>query len=303
MDNYFSGKTDIQKFREAAVHGSPQFPMKIYRNDFSWYVNRTVDWHWHPEIEIAVVLSGKVTCYISDARIDVHEGEGFFINSNTMHKEVPFDESEHPIMTTVCFSPDFIDGCGSDLIFRKYIRPVISDDSLKGMKLSSDISWQRRLLDIVRDMPQLCDSGTWGYELKCRNMLSELWYELVLNLKEGAHLDAAVSRKMNVSEVRLKQMLSFIHENFQHDITIDEIAGAANISKSECFRCFRNMIDKKPIAYLNEYRLKHAVDLLLTTDMQVTEICFSSGFNHISYFGRIFRKYYGMSPKQFRKNN
>ncbi|MCD7810793.1 MAG: AraC family transcriptional regulator [Ruminococcus sp.] len=298
----FADRKNIKQFREAASHGNPQFPMKIYKNDFSWYVNRTIDWHWHPEIEIAAVISGRVTCFINDTKIDLHEGEGFFINSNTMHKEIPFDDSEQPIMTTVCFLPDFIGDCGSDLISRKYIRPIVSDSSLKGIKLSDEIPWQGEMLDIVKRMLELSDCKSWGYELKCRNMLSELWYSLALNLHKEPP-NTAVNHKMNVNEKRLKDMLSFIHSNFQRDITIDEIAKSANISKSECFRCFKSMIDKKPVTYLNEYRLKHAVDLLLTTDMQITEICFACGFNHISYFGKVFRQYYGMTPKQFRKNN
>lgn len=291
-----------KQFRESASHGTPQFPMKIYKNDFSWYDNHIIDWHWHPEIEIAVVLSGKVTCYINDTRIDVSAGEGFFINSNTMHKEVPFDDSEKPIMTTICFLPDFIGDCGSDLIYRKFVRPIIADESLKGMKLSPELRWQEEMLSSVRMLFELSHCSSWGYELKCRNLISELWYNLSKNLLKEPHL-SSVSRKSSVNEMRLKEMLSFIHDNYHKELTIDEIAKSANISKSECFRCFKSMIDKKPVAYLNEYRLKQAVNMLLSTDMQITEICFACGFNHISYFGKIFRRYYGLTPKQFRNSN
>lgn len=292
---------NIQQFRETVVHGTPKFPMQIYKNDFSWYVNHIIDWHWHPEIEIAVVLSGSVSCYINDTCIDVHEGEGFFINPNTMHKETPLTDGEHPLMTTVCFLPDFIGDCGSDLIFKKYIRPIVGDPSFKGMKLSPDVPWQKEILDIVRNMYEMSNSSSWGFELRYRNSLSELWYILAANLRKDTTF-SAISRKTTVSERRLKEMLSFIHMNYQKEITVDEIAKSANISKSECFRCFKSMIDKKPINYLNEYRLKRAVNLLMTTDMQITEICFACGFNHISYFGKMFRQLYGVTPKHFRNN-
>ncbi len=292
---------NIQQFRETVIHGTPKFPMQIYRNDFSWYVNHIIDWHWHPEIEIAVVLSGSVVCFINDTRIEVHEGEGFFINSNIMHMETPLSETDKPLMTTVCFLPDFIGDCGSDLIFKKYIRPIVSDASLKGIKLSPDTAWQGAILDIVRRMYEISGSDHWGAELKCRNMISELWYELSVNLRSETGA-AAINRKSTVSEQRLKEMLSFVHLNYHRELTVDEIAKSANISKSECFRCFKNMIDKKPINYLNEYRLKRAVSLLMTTDMQITEICFACGFNHISYFGKMFRQIYGVTPKNFRNS-
>lgn len=298
---HISDSDDMRQFREAVVHGTPQFPMQIYKNDFSWYANHTIDWHWHPEIEIAVVLSGNVNCCINDIQLEIQEGEGFFINSNTMHKETPLCDSDKPIMTTVCFLPDFIGDCGSDLIFRKYIRPIISDVSLKGIKLSPETGWQREILDIIRKLYEMSGSRSWGYELKCRNMLSELWYNLAANLRREPTL-SEYNRRYAINEKRLKDMLSFIHSNYQRELSVDEIARSANISKTECFRCFKSMIDKKPVTYLNEFRLRHAVNLLMTTDMQITEICFSCGFNHISYFGKLFRQFYGMTPKQFRNS-
>ena len=95
-------------------------------------------------------------------------------------------------------------------------------------------------------------------------------------------------------------MLSYIYENYQNETAVEDIARAANISKSECFRCFRTMIGKKPVAFLNEYRLKKALELLSATDMQITEVCLACGFGHISYFGKLFREAYGMSPREYR---
>lgn len=82
------------RYREAAIHGTPQFPMRIYENNFDWYADNIIDWHWHPEIEIAVVLSGRVMCCFNDAAVEAGEGEGFFLNSNTMHMERPLEGGE-----------------------------------------------------------------------------------------------------------------------------------------------------------------------------------------------------------------
>ncbi len=292
----------IQQYRENIAHGTPQFPMQVYKNDFDWYTNHIIDWHWHPEIEFAVVLKGSVECYINDTCIQVNEGEGFFINSNTMHMERPISGDEKPLMTTVCFMPDLIGDSGADLIYQKFVRPIVTDPALKGMKLIQGVEWQKKILSIVVEIFRISEQSTWGYELKFRNLLGELWYNLSLNL--GKDLRAPeLNRTATVNENRLKEMLTFIHMNYQREISVDEIAKAANISKSECFRCFRRMIGKKPVTYLNEHRLKHAVNLLISTDKQITEICFACGFNHISYFGKIFKQYYAMTPKQFRKEN
>ena len=295
---------NISEFRESCSHGTSEFPMKIYTNNFDWYTNRIIEWHWHPELEFAVVHSGKVICFVNDSCFEVSEGEGFFINSNMMHMECPADEGESPIMTTVCFLPSFIGDCGSDMIFRKYVRPIIKDTSLKAVKLTSESEWQRKVLGIIREMNTFSDTLSFGFELKCRNTIAELWYLMAVNLLNANQGTAKTPPKYTgIAEIRLKKMLSFIHENYSRELDVELISGAANISKSECFRCFRIIIGKKPISYLNEYRLKKSAELLVDSDLSVTEICISCGFNHISYFGKMFQRYYGMSPKQFRRRN
>ena len=289
------------RFREAALHGTPGFPMRIYENDFSWYSNNIIDWHWHPEIEIAAVLDGRVTCYINDTAVEVGEGEGFIINSNIMHMEKPASMDQSPHMITICFMPEFIGDCGGDLISSRYIQPIVTNSAFKGMKLSDSISWQSGILAALKELFGISLSREWGYELRCRNIISELWYKLAVNLSFEKQ-ESTPLHSNSLSESRLKDMLSFIHENYRSELTVDEIARSANISKSECFRCFRNIIGKQPVTYLIEYRLKAAAELLISTDMQITEVCFACGFNHISYFGKIFHQYYGVTPKQFRKN-
>ncbi|MBQ9898089.1 MAG: helix-turn-helix transcriptional regulator [Ruminococcus sp.] len=290
---------DRSRYRENAVHGTPQFPMKLYTNNFQWYTNHVIDWHWHPELEFAVVLEGSVDVSVNDSVFTVSEGEGFFINSNTMHMERPAEDSPEPLMATVCFMPEFIGDCGGDLIYRRYVAPVVSDPFLRGMKLIPQIGWQSDILAKLREMYAVHGADEWGTELLLRNSVAQMWYVLAVNLRVEPQ-DTQLRAAAGLSEQRLKTMLSFIQENYSRELTVDEIAASANISRSECFRCFRSMISKKPVAYLNEYRLKAAAELLLGTDMQITEICFACGFGHSSYFGKMFRQYYGVTPKQFR---
>lgn len=302
MNNFFAAEEipdDKRKFRESIIHGTPQFPMQIYKNDFDWYVDRIIDWHWHPELEFAIVLSGEVLCCLNDVCFELREGEGIFVNSNTMHMERPLHEGEKPIMTTICFLPGFIGDCGGDLIYRKLVRPIVKNESLKGMKLSPGVEWQAKILDITREIYELSEQREWGFELKYRNMIGELWYQLAVVLhSEGTA--ALKEKRPGMREKRLKDMITFIQENFRRELSVEDIARSANISKSECFRCFKSMIDRKPIEFLTEYRIKTAAQLLKETDMQITEVCLASGFNHMSYFGKLFRRYYGMTPKEFR---
>ena len=53
-------------YRELVEHGTPSFPMQIYKNEFRWYVGHLIGWHWHPELELSVVLSGEVDIFINN---------------------------------------------------------------------------------------------------------------------------------------------------------------------------------------------------------------------------------------------
>ena len=288
-------------YRELVEHGTPSFPMQIYKNEFRWYVGHLIGWHWHPELELSVVLSGEVDIFINNMSYRLTAGEGFFINTNAMHlQSAPDGCGEFPVVATICFLPEFIGDCGEDLIYRKYIMPIVSDKSLRCLKLSPETPWQRDIISAVLRICSTASEKKYGYELRCRNLIGEIWSELSENIAEVQSVPP--DRRTLVREKRLKKMLSYIYGSYQNNITVEDIAGAANISRSECCRCFRETIGRKPVEFLNEYRLKKAVELLVSTDMPITEICFACGYGHISYFGKLFRESYGVSPREYRNS-
>lgn len=290
---------EINGFREAAVHGTPEYPMQAYINYFQWVPEHLINWHWHPEIEVTVVLDGEVEIFISNTSYKLKSGEGIFINTNVMHKQAALpDGDKYPVLATICFLPDLIGDCGKNLILRKYILPITGNKALRCVKLSPENEWQKAMIDAVCKVCEISGKPSFGYELRCRDLLSEMWCSLAENA--GETTPTPLDRRTMTGEKRLKKMLSFIYENYQNEISVEDIANAANISKSECFRCFRSMIEKKPIEFLNEYRLKKALELLTASDMPVTEVSLSCGFGHISYFGKLFREVYGISPREYR---
>ena len=301
MSGYFKSKGVPEELRENALHGSPEFPLRVYTNDFRWYTNNVIEWHWHPEIEVAVVLAGSVRVHISDMVFEVTEGQGFFINSNVMHMETPALEGGIPLMNTAVFLPEFIGDCGSQLIYRRFVKPIIGEESVKGLILTGEQEWERRVLAAVQTLGSVTRDAPWGWQLRCRNIVGEIWFDIASNLRIGSEESQCAPE--GLSETRVKKMMSFIHENYSSDITAADIARSANISKSECFRCFRRVIGRKPVEYLIDYRLKCAANLLRTTGMQVTEVCLACGFNHISYFGKVFRQRYGVSPREYARAN
>lgn len=100
---------------------------------------------------------------------------------------------------------------------------------------------------------------------------------------------------------RLSRAREFIEDNLHEQINLSRIAGAAYLSVHHFLRLFKQAFGETPHQYLTRRRLEHARELLLTTDMSVTDICRSVGFLSLGSFSWLFRSRVGASPEAFRR--
>ena len=98
-----------------------------------------------------------------------------------------------------------------------------------------------------------------------------------------------------------KNMMSYIYQNYRKKLSLQDIAGAGNISRNKCCSLFKQFVNQTPLEFLNSYRLESSIPLLLDTSRSITEVALSCGYQGSSYYAEVFRKYKGMSPSEFRK--
>ncbi|WP_416810440.1 helix-turn-helix domain-containing protein [Dorea formicigenerans] len=98
-----------------------------------------------------------------------------------------------------------------------------------------------------------------------------------------------------------KKSFAILKNTTQRTITLADLSKSANISKSECSRCFKLSLNTTPYKYLTEYRLSMAAQLLKTTREPVGNIAASVGFRQMSHFGKCFKEKTGYSPKAYRE--
>jgi len=101
---------------------------------------------------------------------------------------------------------------------------------------------------------------------------------------------------------RLAYVIEFINKNLQDNITIKTLSQKAYMSEPHFFRCFKQQFGITPVDYINEQRIKAAQMMLHAADRTITEICFSCGFNNLNYFLKLFKRYTGLTPVQYRKS-
>lgn len=98
----------------------------------------------------------------------------------------------------------------------------------------------------------------------------------------------------------IQQALSYMEENYQSPITLDDVCHVSMISRTYFCYLFKMMTGQTFISYLSNIRIKHAAALLETTDLPITSLCYDVGFNDLTHFSRTFKKLMGVPAREYR---
>lgn len=112
-----------------------------------------------------------------------------------------------------------------------------------------------------------------------------------------------ISKSNNLRDFYIKEALSFIEQNFQNDITVEEIAACCGLNRSYFGKIFHEVLGKSPQEFLISYRMTKATELLKLTSLSIAEVGSAVGYSNQLHFSRAFKKIYGISPRQWRNGN
>lgn len=285
--------------REYISYGSHYVPLAVCVDHFDDYFRREWGCHWHDEIEFGVVQKGIIqfTIYNEHEQFleELHPGEGIFINSGCLHSVKALVPDS--VMSGFTFPITFFDKQFGNTAY-KIISPV-TESGVIYSKFTKVTSEEQELLSSIEEICRI-DEQEITHEVHFIELLCKIWRLLTIRILQNTTADEAVIGS-GIQEQRVKQILSFIHEHYSEHISIDDIAYAIAISRTECFRCFQTILKTTPIEYLKKYRLSMATMLLESTKRTISDIAFSCGYNNLSYFGKVFREQNDVSPQAYRK--
>ena len=107
--------------------------------------------------------------------------------------------------------------------------------------------------------------------------------------------------KEKQSESVMEKAKEYIRQNYQKDLTLDEVSKVVDISPYYFSKLFKQETGENFIEYLTKVRMKNAEELLKDSDYSIKEICVASGYSDPNYFSRIFKKYEGVTPSEYRE--
>lgn len=285
-------RMDINDDRSERVkYDYPDYQIYIRYGQLSYYPNYAADSHWHDDIELIVVLSGKMLFNVNGEIITLNDGEGIFINSKQFHYGFSENYAECCFIC-ILFHPILI--CMTKMFEKEYVKPLLNS-GISHFHLSREVLWQNNMLNCMKNIYYKRDEKT--APMIAQSMLCLLWNELI------SHVDfvSEGKKKSDSKLIILKNMVSYIYENYGDKLTLEDIAKAGHVSKRTCGNIFLKYQNKTPIEFLTEYRLRKSIELMMNTDMTILEICLNVGFSGASYYAETFRKYFGKTPVEYRR--
>lgn len=286
------------QLREKMAHDASAFPISYFQDELALLPNQVGPLHWHPEFEIATATSGVLEYQVGQERITLRPGDSILVGGNMLHSIRQLSGDVPDPMPNIVFFGSLI-APETSTIHAQYIQPIIDDHALPYVVFRHDQSEHAQVNMLIQDIYRLLREQPRCHEMAVQRHLSSIFEYLAL------HFDAlprteATSVQLN-TQVRVQQMLAFIHAHYAEEVTLADIAGAASISRSEAGRCFQAYMGCSPVDALIRHRLQNAHGMLRDTTRTLKEISHACGFSSVNYFSRQFRKHYGYAPSLARE--
>ncbi|MGN1109486.1 MAG: helix-turn-helix domain-containing protein [Oscillospiraceae bacterium] len=304
-----------ENFQELIQHGKADFPIQYYVNSLH-IAGNNVPLHWHPNLEFFVVHRGRVHVQAGNSNIILEQGEGIFLNTNCLHSYESCG-GEPCYCPNVVLQPEFIAPVNS-IINTRYVMPLTLNSQLPYVVLDRRTEWKHEILDcldrVFSMLQQYGELGSYGevpqldfaspagdrecFEIRVQREINRAW-ELLYSHHGEIELAPAVKNE-HVLQIRMQKMIGFIQKHYAEDVSLQDIANSASISRSEASRCFQSYLHTSPVNYLLKYRVERSMQLLRDNNMTVEAVALECGFSSSAYFCKIFRSHTGMTPKQYR---
>ena len=249
--------------------------------------------HIHDAIELIYVTEGSFKVFMNDSEYSLSAGDLILFCSNAIHHIIAGNEPLNAYYVIKSSPSLLLDLAGRSIGVREVLRFMVSGVLEHNLWTRAEIASgpiEKALLDIIEEHRSTEKFKEFALRLK----ITSLFLAILRDDREEAKELLSPSKQDMTGT--LYEAVSYIRKNYANDIDERALAESLNVSYSYFSRSFKKMIGQSFKEYLNQTRLDHAEQMLLTTSLSVTEIASACGYNNVSYFISIYRKRKGVTP-------
>lgn len=240
------------------------------------------DKHWHRSVEIFAVLEGQLDFYIGEENTRLESGEFIIVNSNEIHSI----RAQKRNKTVVLQIPN--------RILEVY-------ENEEGILCFSHRGEEKDtcVMGLIAQMYQIYTERAEGYELMVQSLYYQLLYTMIIWYKKKDVSQEFIRARKGLD--RLSKITTYIKENYQSDLSLEQLASRFGYSAAYLSRMFHRYAGINYKTYLSDVRLEKAFADLVHSEKEIGEIAVNHGFPDDRAFAKVFRKKYGCVPSSYRK--
>lgn len=254
--------------------------------------------HTHDFAELVIILGGTGLHTTSFGAHPLIAGDVFVIRDGVAHG---FQACRGLKLCNIMYDPDEFLQFRGDIteLAGYYALFVIEPLYWKTQAFHSRLHLNMTSLQAVAAVVQAIQEEFVRRQPAYQSMIQGYFTQLVVYL---ARQYTEISADTSNSLLQLAQVVMLMENAYHQDLTLDDLAAAANLSKTHLLRVFKAAFQLSPIQYLIRLRISHACRLLKQTPCSISEVAFQVGFNDSNYFSRQFKQIIGMSPLVYQRN-
>lgn len=253
--------------------------------------------HWHYFMEMIFVLSGSAEMQAGSTVYRLSEGDLILFHPKTVHS-ISAEKTDGLRYAVIKLDINRLN-VPSD--YAPKLRSIFRSAEQRGMevffpeKVTKQLAAQEIFSDCIAEMQR----QRYGYDVMIRGNIHRLLFGILRLWQEnGFTIDSEVFAEDSVYDIY--SITEYIDENLSKGIHVSEVAEMCGMSYSYFAKKFLRVYGKTCKEYIEEMRLVKVEELLTFTDFDLTYISQETGFSDCSHLIKSFKRYKGMTPKQFR---
>ena len=252
----------------------------------------------HRELEFIQVTKGTLNLYIDEMQLILNEGDIGIINTNRTHYG---HSSKEAFCEIRVFVFDIFQLLSQNTQANSRLLTALTQEELW---LPSKITQEHKIyVDLTELLEQLSDfwnAKPAAYELKLKALLLDLLFLFLGNESLLTYEQEWGTPKSREKKEKLLSLIAFLELHYHEELSVPLLADALYMGEDTFYKFMRSMAGVPPMNFVSQFRLKKAAELLSSTNLSVTEVCFRAGFSNVSYFIKCFRTLYGCTPKKYK---